>query len=58
MVAEPEGEVGKGRVCGLEYVGDILWVDCVHLHEIVRMNGSGPLCAYSGHNIFITKVSV
>ena len=51
MVAEPEGEVGKGRVCGLEYVGDILWVDCVHLHEIVHMNVSGPLCiqwAYPG----------
>lgn len=51
MVAEPEGEVGKGRVCGLEYMGDILWVDCVHLHEIVHMNGSGPL-----HTVGITSL--
>ena len=44
MVAEPEGKVGKSHVCGFEYVGDILWVDRVHLHEIVHMNGSGSLC--------------
>ena len=58
MVEEPRGRVGKGQVCGFEYVGDILWVDHVHLCEIVPMNGCGSLCAYCGHSILIAKVSV